>query len=164
MIIPRLHDTTVLNEQPLFVQAVVKPGCTTGFTTGCIHDTAGCQTGCKTGFTTGWMFVYTIQPVVNPVWQPVWQQVVSCKRRFRVHRVSVGLSHLHTRADLTLVECRHFGPTRQWLELLQLNLLKEQYSTVWIYQSPSLNPEILLWRKFPWLGTHTLGSVTVARL
>jgi len=39
---PRLHDTTgcqsglttVLNEQPLFVQ----PGCTTGLTTGCIHD------------------------------------------------------------------------------------------------------------------------------
>jgi len=27
--------TTVLNEQ-LFVQAVVKPGCTTGLTTGCI--------------------------------------------------------------------------------------------------------------------------------
>jgi len=57
-IIPRLHDTsgcqtgcttglttgltTVLNEQPLFVQPVVKPGCTTGLTTGCIHDTAGC--------------------------------------------------------------------------------------------------------------------------
>jgi len=28
--------TTVLNEQPLFVQSVVKPGCTTGLTTGCI--------------------------------------------------------------------------------------------------------------------------------
>jgi len=36
--------TTVLNEQPLFVQPVVKPGCTTGLTTGCIHDAAGCQT------------------------------------------------------------------------------------------------------------------------
>ena len=68
---PRLHDTTgchtsltsglttLLNEQPLFVQPVAKPGCTTGLTTGCIHDTAGCQTGC--------MFVYTIQPVVKPV-------------------------------------------------------------------------------------------------
>ena len=45
---PRLHDTTgcqsgcqtglttVLNEQPLFVQPVVKPGCTTGLTTVCI--------------------------------------------------------------------------------------------------------------------------------
>jgi len=33
--------TTVLNEQPLFVQPVVKSGCTTGLTTGCIHDTAG---------------------------------------------------------------------------------------------------------------------------
>ena len=44
--------TTVLNEQPLFVQPVIKPQCTTGlttgFTTGCIHDTTGCQTttGC----------------------------------------------------------------------------------------------------------------------
>jgi len=31
--------TTVLNEQPLFVQPVVKPSCTTGLTTGCIYDT-----------------------------------------------------------------------------------------------------------------------------
>ena len=97
-VIPRLHYTTgcqtacttalttVFNKQPLFVQPVVKPGCTTvlttGLTTGCIHDTAGCQTGCQTGLTTGWMFVYTIQPVVKPVWQPLWQQVVSCKRGF----------------------------------------------------------------------------------
>jgi len=44
LLIPRLHDTTgcqtglttVLNEQPLFVQPVVKPGCTTRLTTGCI--------------------------------------------------------------------------------------------------------------------------------
>jgi len=60
-----LHDTagcqpglaTVLNEQPLFIQPVVKRGCTTGLTTGlttgCIHDTDGCQTGCQTGLTTG---------------------------------------------------------------------------------------------------------------
>jgi len=41
--------TTVLNEQPLFVQPVVKPGYTTGLTTGCIHD----------------------KPVVKRVWQPV---------------------------------------------------------------------------------------------
>jgi len=61
-----LHDTAghqncltiVLNDQPLFVQPVVKPGCTTGLTTCCIHDTTGCQTDFK----------------------PVWQQVVSCKR------------------------------------------------------------------------------------
>jgi len=33
--------------------AVVKPGCTTGLTTGCIHDTAGCQMGLTTGLTTG---------------------------------------------------------------------------------------------------------------
>ena len=52
-IIPRLHDTTgcqiglttVLNEQPLLFQPVVKPVCTAGLSTGCIHDTAGCQTG-----------------------------------------------------------------------------------------------------------------------
>jgi len=55
--------TTVLNEQPLFLQLVVQPGHTTSLTTGCIHDTAGCQTG----LTTGWMFVYMIQPVVKPV-------------------------------------------------------------------------------------------------
>jgi len=35
-----------LNKQPLFIQPVVKPCFTTGLTTGCIHDTAGCQTGC----------------------------------------------------------------------------------------------------------------------
>ena len=58
----------MLNEQPLFDQPVVKPGCTTGLTTvlneqlfiqpvvkpglttGCIHDTAGCQTGLSNGF------------------------------------------------------------------------------------------------------------------
>jgi len=56
--------TTVLNEQ-LFVQPVVKPGCTTRLTTGCrysrlsnridnrlnvyIHDTTGCETGLETG-------------------------------------------------------------------------------------------------------------------
>ena len=49
-----------LNKQPVFVQPAVKPGCTTGLTTGCIHDTA----------------------VVNPVVKLVWQQVVSCKRGF----------------------------------------------------------------------------------
>ena len=41
--------TTVLNEQPLFVQPVVKLGCTTGLTTGCIYDTTSCQTGLTTG-------------------------------------------------------------------------------------------------------------------
>jgi len=35
----------MLNEQPLFIQPLVKPGCTTRLTTGCMHDTAGCQTG-----------------------------------------------------------------------------------------------------------------------
>jgi len=81
----------------LAIQPVVKM--TTGLTTRCIHDTAGCQrlnvcihdttggqnkqptdckTGCTTGLTTDWMFVYTIQPVV----QLVVKQVVSCKRSF----------------------------------------------------------------------------------
>jgi len=41
-----------LKEQWLFVQQVVKPRCTTSLTTGCIHDTAGCQAGCETGLTT----------------------------------------------------------------------------------------------------------------
>jgi len=31
-----------VNKHP--IQPVVKPHCTTGLTTGCIHDTAGCQT------------------------------------------------------------------------------------------------------------------------
>jgi len=59
IVIPRLHDTIGCQtglynwcdnrvegtaEQPLFVQPVVKPGCTTSLTTGCIHNTAGCQT------------------------------------------------------------------------------------------------------------------------
>jgi len=60
---PRLQDTTgcqsgcttglttVLNEQPLFVQPVVKPGCNR--LNVCIHDTTGCQTGFTTGLTTG---------------------------------------------------------------------------------------------------------------
>jgi len=60
--------TTMLNEQPLFVQPVVKPGCTTSLITGCIHDTTGCQTGLRTG----WMFVYMIH----------WQPVVSCIQTF----------------------------------------------------------------------------------
>jgi len=50
--------------QPLYVQPVVKPGCTTG----CIHDTVVCQTGCQMGLTTGWMLVYTIQQIVKPVY------------------------------------------------------------------------------------------------
>jgi len=39
--------TIVLNEQPLFVQPVIKPGCTTRLTTGGIHDTVSFQTGVK---------------------------------------------------------------------------------------------------------------------
>jgi len=61
--IPCLHNTmttscttgltTMLKEQPLFVQPVIKPGCTTGLTTGCIHDTTGCQNSLTTGLATG---------------------------------------------------------------------------------------------------------------
>ena len=64
--------TTVLNEQPLFVQPVVKPGCTTGSTTGCIHDTAVCQNQQRKMMCV-WASlspVYTIQPVVKPVVKP----------------------------------------------------------------------------------------------
>jgi len=52
-----------LSNLVVFIQLVVKPRCTTLLTTGCIHDTAGCQTGCLTGLTTGWVFVYTIHRV-----------------------------------------------------------------------------------------------------
>jgi len=98
--------TTVLNEQPLFVQPVVKLGCTTGFTTGCIHDTAGCQTGCQTRLTTGWMFVYTIQPVVKRDWQPV----VSCKRGVR-----------HTALALILDVYRHLFVSKNALSTSHVN-------------------------------------------
>ena len=44
--------TTVLNEQLncSFKRTAVR---STGLTTGCIHDTAGCETVCQTGLTTG---------------------------------------------------------------------------------------------------------------
>jgi len=68
--------TTVLNEQ-LFVQPVVKPRCTTGLTTGCIHDTAVCHgfdnrlnvcihDTMTTGLTTGCIVYTNIYPVVKP--------------------------------------------------------------------------------------------------
>ena len=69
----------MLNEQPLFVQPVVKPGCTTVLTTGCTHDTAGSQagfdnqlnvcihdtTGCQTGLTTGFLCIQTFNWLSN---------------------------------------------------------------------------------------------------
>ena len=81
------HGLTTGWTNRLFVQPVGKPGCTTGSTTGCIHDTAVCQTGCQTGLTIGWMFVYTIRTTgcQQPVSQRVWQPVVSCRP---VHRES----------------------------------------------------------------------------
>ena len=76
ILIPRLHDTigcetgcttgcqtgltTVLNEQPLFVQVVVKP---------VVQPVWLPAVSCKQ---TSNRFVYTIQPVVNLVWQPCW--------------------------------------------------------------------------------------------
>jgi len=54
--------TTALNEQPLLVQPVVKSGCTTGLTTGCIHDTTGCQTP-TTDLTAGCIVYTNIYPV-----------------------------------------------------------------------------------------------------
>jgi len=122
--------TTVLNEQPLFVQPAVKPNCTTGLRTGCIHDTASCQTGCITG----WLFVYTIQPVVKPVWQPVcivytniqpvvipvWQQVVSCKRGLTVVHWCDGYHPRPTSSiSSTLVKPHNIWQTA-YLQSLQL--------------------------------------------
>jgi len=79
--------TTVLNEQPLFVQPIVKPGCTTGLTTVCIHDTAGCQTGCQ----------------IKPVVKPVGQQAVSCKRGFKGIKMSCSIFTLYIPA--LLIQC-----------------------------------------------------------
>jgi len=36
------------------------------------------KTGCRTSLTTGCIVYTNIQPVVIPVWQPVWQPSVSC--------------------------------------------------------------------------------------
>ena len=74
----------MLNEQPQFVQPVVKP----------VEQPVWqpavymIQPVVKPVVKRVWQPVeclyktYTIQPVVNPVWQPVWQQVVPCKRGF----------------------------------------------------------------------------------
>jgi len=47
-------------------------GCTTGMTTGCIHDTAGCQqvVSCKRGFTMQWnseVYLHGVHPSMDPV-------------------------------------------------------------------------------------------------
>jgi len=76
--------TTMLNEQPLFVQPVVKPGCT-----------RYSRLSNQSRLTTGWMFVYTIQPVVKPVWQRAWQQAVSCKRGFKFYRIGIAAPLAH---------------------------------------------------------------------
>jgi len=78
--------TTVLNEQPLFVQPVVKPRCTTGLTTGCIHDTAVCQTGCQTGLTTGCVVYTNIYSVTD-----LTTGCIVCKRGL----TEVGWRHPH---------------------------------------------------------------------
>jgi len=92
--------STMLNEQPLFVQPVVKPSCTTGLTTDCIHDTAG--------LTTGWIFVYTIQMVIIPV----WQQVASCKRgltfAIKVHCDGAGARRPFKRPQLLKPGCQRW--------------------------------------------------------
>ena len=110
--------TTVLNEQPLFVQPVVKPGSTTGLTTGCIHDTAGCHTSCQTGLTTGWMFVYTIQLVVKPLWQPV----VSCIQTFNL------LPFLPQPSQFILAWDRH----RNMLDCVPSGLVTPWLGSVWL--------------------------------
>ena len=55
----------------------------------------------------------------------------------------------------------YFGQARQLLELLQLNLSKDQYSNslsllIWGSNSPR-NPELLPLMEFPWLGMGTPG-------
>jgi len=63
--------------------------------------------------------------------------------------------------DLTSAERWHFGPARQWLELLQLNLLRDQCSISLSLSLPMRGPssnwnlEIPL-GEFPWLGTAGL--------
>ena len=48
----RCNCTRMVQQAVLYpvytIQPVVKRRCTTGLTTGCIHDTTGCQTGCQT--------------------------------------------------------------------------------------------------------------------
>ena len=103
--------TTVLNEQ-LFVQPVVKQGCTTGLTTVLNEQlfvqpvVKPCLTNRfdKHGLTTMWNEQLFVQLVVKPgctmVVQPVWQPVVSCIQTFtqlsnpfdnRLYRVSGAL-------------------------------------------------------------------------
>jgi len=101
-----------LNEQPLFVQLIVKPGCTTSLTTGCIHNTAGCQTGCQTGFDNG--FDNRLNVCIHNTigCQGVWQSIVSCiqtsnqlSMRFdnRLYRVNGALDI--TLRTYTLLAC-----------------------------------------------------------
>jgi len=64
------------------IQPVVKPGCATGFTTGCIHDTAVCQTGCQTGCANRFDNRLFVCMHDTTSWQPVWQPVASCIQTF----------------------------------------------------------------------------------
>ena len=66
----------MLNEQPLFVQPVVKPSCTIGLTTGCIHDTAVCHT---------WL-----NCMVAPVVSPEFVYKIPCKNCERVYVGETG--------------------------------------------------------------------------
>jgi len=152
----------------------VKPGCTTGLTTGCMHDTTGCQR----------------------VWQPVWQQVVSCKRglSFLLSKI-VWLKRYtlcyyemlcnealfyyswlkwamfivkvmrYMECDITIgLQCWHFGPARQWSELLQLNLLKYQYSNN--LSLPTYGPDSIpeTQKCSPWGNSHGWKAVIYTEL
>ena len=93
---------TVLNEQ-LFVQPAVKPGCTAGFTTVlneqplfvnvCMHDTTGCQTDLTTGLTTG-CIVYTHAPILRVLAAPLWTDKSVSHVKAVIHSLNpVGTTH-----------------------------------------------------------------------
>jgi len=61
--------------------------------------------------------------------------------------------------DLSSVRRWHFGTARQWLEIFQLNLLKYQYSTVWVCHSRvPISPVGI---KFPLIGNHWIRLIII---
>jgi len=61
--------------------------------------------------------------------------------------------------DLSSVRQWHFGTARQWLEIFQLNLLKYQYSTVWVCHSGvPISPVGI---KFPLIGNHWIRLIII---
>jgi len=103
-----IHDTTGCQSGFNRLCRVYKhsTGCqtrlTTGFTTGCIVYTAGCQSGCTTRFDNRlnkqWLFIQDgCQTVWQPAVQPVLQPVVPCKRDIS--------RRLYERSQLQYISC-----------------------------------------------------------